>query len=128
MQRIMLKSKIHRATVTHSIVDYEGSIEIDQKLLDSADIMHYEEVHIWNVSNGARFTTYAIPAPAGSGKICVNGAAARLTQPGDIIIIASFIQLDEKELKIHEPKLVFVDERNRIKSIAGKKKRLSSVN
>jgi len=128
MQRSMLKSKIHRATVTHSLIDYEGSIEIDQKLLDAADIIHYEEVQIWNVSNGARFSTYAIPAPAGCGKICVNGAAARLTQPGDIIIIASFVQLDEKELKTYEPKIVFVDERNRIKSIAGKKKRLSSVN
>jgi len=118
----MLKSKIHRATVTHALVDYEGSIEIDQKLLDAADIVHYEEVWIWDVTNAARFATYAIPAPAGSGRICVNGAAAKLVSPGDLVIIASFASLDEQEVKKHEPKLVFVDGQNRIKSIGGKKK------
>jgi len=116
----MLKSKIHRATVTHALVDYEGSIEIDQDLLDAADIVHYEEVQVWDVSNGARFATYAIPARAGSGRVCINGAAARLAQPGDLVIIASFVALDEKELKKHEPRLVFVDEKNRVKTIAGK--------
>ena len=128
MQRTMLKSKIHRATVTHALVDYEGSIEIDQDLLDAADIVPYEEVQVWNVTNGNRFSTYAIPAPENSGRACVNGAAARLVEPGDLIIIASFVMLDEKEVAKHEPKLVFVDEQNRIKSIGGKKTRLSSVN
>ena len=126
MQRSMLKSKIHRATVTHALVDYEGSIEIDQDLLDAADIAHYEEVWIWNVTNGSRLSTYAIPAKAGSGRICVNGAAARLTQPGDVVIIASFVSLDEKEVEKHEPKLVFVDKHNKIVSIGGKA-HLSSV-
>lgn len=128
MQRSMLKSKIHRATVTHALVDYEGSIEIDQELLDAADIIHYEEVWIWDVTNGARFATYAIPAPAGSGRICINGAAARLVSPGDCVIIASFVSLDDKEYARHEPKLVFVDPENKIKSIGGKRAQLSSVN
>ena len=127
MQRSMLKSKIHRAVVTHSIVDYEGSIEIDQSLMTAADILHYEEVQVWNLTNGNRFATYAIPAPADSGRICINGAAARLTAPGDLVIIASFVILDEKELKNHQPRLVFVDEKNRIKSINGKKAKLKSV-
>ncbi len=127
MQRSMLKSKIHRATVTQSLVDYEGSIEIDQGLLDAADIVHYEEVQVWDVTNGNRFATYAIPAPKASGRICVNGAAARLVSPGDLIIIASFVMLGEQEVAKHEPKLVFVDGQNRIKSIGGKKARLSSV-
>jgi len=120
MQRTMLKSKIHRATVTHTLVDYEGSIEIDQDLLTAADIAPYEEVQVWDVTNGSRFATYAIPAQAGSGRVCINGAAARLAQPGDLIIIASFGVLDENELKKHSPRLVFVDEKNRVKSIAGK--------
>jgi aspartate 1-decarboxylase len=127
MQRSMLKSKIHRAIVTHALVDYEGSIEIDQDLLDAADIIHYEEVNIWDVTNGARFATYAIPAPRGSGRICINGAAARLVSPGDCVIIASFFMLDEEECARHVPKLVFVDEKNRIKSIGPHKAQLSSV-
>ena len=128
MQRSMLKSKIHRATVTHALVDYEGSIEIDQNLLDAADIIHYEEVWIWDVTNGSRFATYAIPAAAGSGRICINGAAARLVSPGDCVIIASFVSLEEKECARHEPKLVFVDDKNKIASIGPKKAQLSSVN
>jgi len=123
----MLKSKIHRATVTASELDYEGSIEIDQNLMEAGDILNFEEVWVWNLSNGARFSTYAIPAEPGSGRICVNGAAARLTQAGDTIIIASFVILDDKELRNYEPKLVFVDEHNRIKAIKGKKTKLSSM-
>lgn len=127
MQRSMLKSKIHRATVTHSLLDYEGSIEIDQNLMEAADLLHYEEVQVWNLTNGNRFATYAIPAPAGSGRICVNGAAARLTAPGDQIIIASFIRVEDQELKNYQPKLVFVDEHNRIKTINGEKIKLKSI-
>jgi len=127
MQRSMLKSKIHRGTVTHSLVDYEGSIEIDRTLMDAADIIHYEEVQVWNITNGNRFSTYAIPAEPGSGRICVNGAAARLTEPGDQVIIASFVTLDEEAIKNYQPRLVFVDEKNRIKAINGKKTKLKSV-
>jgi len=118
MQRSMLKSKIHRARVTDSDLNYEGSIEIDQALMKSADILPYEEVWVWNLANGARFSTYVIPAPEGSGRICVNGAASRLAQEGDLVIIASFVQLEEEELKSHQPRLVFVDENNRIKSVS----------
>jgi len=118
MQRSMLKSKIHRAKVTDSDLNYEGSIEIDQALMKSADILPYEEVWVWNLANGARFSTYAIPAPEGSGRICINGAASRLAQEGDLVIIASFVQLEEEELKSHQPRLVFVDENNRIKSVS----------
>ena len=128
MKRSMLKSKIHRAWVTHSDLDYEGSIEIDRALMKSADILPFEEVWVWNLANGARFSTYAIPAPEGSGRICINGAASRLAQPGDLIIIASFAQLDESELEKFEPKLVFVDENNRIKSISRGSHSVSSVN
>lgn len=127
MQRSMLKSKIHRVKVTHSLIDYEGSIEIDRELMNAADILHYEEVYVWNISNGNRFSTYAIPAESGSGRICVNGAAARLTQPGDEVIIASFINLDESEVRSHQPKIVFVDDKNRIKAVNGKKARLKRV-
>jgi len=118
MQRSMLKSKIHRARVTDSDLNYEGSIEIDQALMKSADILPYEEVWVWNLANGARFSTYVIPAPEGSGRICVNGAASRLAQEGDLVIIASFVQLEEEELASHQPRLVFVDENNRIKSVS----------
>ena len=118
MQRSMLKSKIHRARVTDSDLNYEGSIEIDQALMKSADILPYEEVWVWNLANGARFSTYVIPAPEGSGRICVNGAASRLAQEGDLVIIASFVQLEEEEIKSHQPRLVFVDENNRIKSVS----------
>lgn len=127
MLRSMLKSKIHRATVTASELDYEGSIEIDQNLMEAGDILNFEEVWVWNLTNGARFSTYAIPAEPGSGRICVNGAAARLTQAGDTVIIASFVILDEKELRNYEPRLVFVDEHNRIKAVQGKKAQLSSM-
>jgi len=115
MQRIMLKSKIHRVTVTHSELNYEGSCAIDDDLLQAADISEYEQIQIYNVNNGERFTTYAIRAEKGSGIISVNGAAARRAAPGDILIIASYSGYDEAELKSFEPALVYVDARNCIK-------------
>ena len=112
MFRKLLKSKIHRATVTRSDLNYEGSIAIDTHLLQTADIQPFEAVHVWNVTNGSRLQTYAIPASAGSGEICLNGAAARLAHAGDLVIIASFSWLDEIEAAQHQPKLVFVDAQN----------------
>jgi len=115
MQRTMLKSKIHRVTVTNSELGYEGSCAIDEDLLEAADICEYQQVEIWNVNNGERFTTYAIRAERGSGLISVNGAAARKASPGDILIIASFARYEEAELKTYKPDLVYVDGHNRIK-------------
>ena len=115
MQRIMLKSKIHRVTVTHAELNYEGSCAIDENLLAASDIREYEQIQIYNVNNGERFTTYAIRAAKGSGIISVNGAAARRAAPGDILIIASYSGYDEAELKSFEPALVYVDAANRIK-------------
>ena len=115
MQRTMLKSKIHRATVTRSELGYEGSCAIDENLLEAADIREYQQIDIWDVTNGERFTTYAIRAERGSGVISVNGAAARKVSPGDILIIACFGTYDEAELKTYKPDLVYVDDRNRIK-------------
>ena len=109
----MLKSKIHRATLTGTELDYEGSITIDQDLLSKADILPNEQVHVLNVNNGARFVTYAIAAPPGSGKVLLNGAAARLGVPGDRLIVLAFCLVDEEEAKRSEPRLVFVDEINR---------------
>ena len=113
MYRIMLKSKIHRATVTGADLNYEGSITIDKDLLEKADILPYEQVQIYNISNGQRFETYVIEGDRGSGEICLNGAAARLVQKGDLIIIASYILVPEEKVKEHRPKYVFVDEFNR---------------
>src|ERR1035437_802256 len=115
MQRIMLKAKLHRVHVTHSELHYEGSCAIDDDLLEAADIREYQQIDIWNVNNGERFTTYAIRAERGSGVISVNGAAARKVSPGDILIIACFSTYDEAELKTYKPDLVYVDDRNRIK-------------
>jgi aspartate 1-decarboxylase len=113
MQRTLLKSKIHRATVTGAELHYEGSVTIDRDLLQAADIREFEQVQIYDVSNGARFTTYAIPGEAGEGEICVNGAAARLVCTGDTVIIASYAQYAEAEAAHHQPRLIRVDERNR---------------
>lgn len=113
MIRKMLKSKIHRATVTGAELHYEGSVTIDRDLMDAADILEYEQVDIWNVTRGTRFTTYAIEGQRGSGTICINGAAAHKANKGDLVIIASWIELDETELKGYAPKPIFVDERNR---------------
>jgi aspartate 1-decarboxylase len=114
MQRIMLKSKIHRATVTGADLHYEGSVTIDRDLMDAADIVSYEKVAVWNVTNGSRLETYAIEGQRGSGVICLNGAAARLVAPRDLVIIASFVTMENAEAIKHEPKLVFVDEENRM--------------
>jgi aspartate 1-decarboxylase len=110
----MLKSKLHRVTVTHSELHYEGSCAIDQDLLDAADIREYQQIDIYNVNNGERFTTYAISAERGSGIISVNGAAARKAAPGDLLIIATYAQYDEAELAQFEPDLIYVDSRNRM--------------
>ena len=114
MRRIMMKSKIHRATVTDAQLDYEGSITVDQNLLDAANILPYEQVHVWDVTNGSRIITYAIVGPRGSGTICVNGAGAHLVKPGDLVIIATFTELDEPEARKHTPRVVLVDAKNRI--------------
>ncbi len=113
----MLKSKIHRATVTDADLHYEGSITIDEKLMAASDILPYEKVNIYNVSNGERFSTYAIKGNEDSGVICLNGAAARKASRGDLIIIASFVLVDDREIKSWSPKCVFVDENNKIKSL-----------
>ncbi len=112
--RTMLKSKIHRARVTDANINYEGSISIDSKLMVKADILPYEQVHVLNVNNGARFTTYAIEGEAGSGCICLNGAAARLAVKGDIVIILSYTTVPEEEVKDFKPKIVHVNEKNAI--------------
>ncbi|MGQ0793482.1 MAG: aspartate 1-decarboxylase [Deltaproteobacteria bacterium] len=114
MNRTMLKSKIHRATVTEANVEYEGSITIDRNLMDAAGIMEYEQVHIFNITTGARFYTYAIEGARGSGVICTNGAAAHLAVRGDIIIIANFASYTESELANFHPNLVYVDGKNSI--------------
>lgn len=115
MQRTMLKSKLHRVHVTHSELHYEGSCAIDASLLDAADIHEYEQIQIYNVSNGERFTTYAIRAERGSGVISVNGAAAHKADPGDIVIIATYAGYNELELARYAPNLIYVDADNRIR-------------
>ena len=113
----LLQGKIHRATVTQANVQYEGSVTVDRDLLDAAGMVEYEAVQVWNVTNGQRFETYTIRGAAGSGVICVNGAAARLVSPGDLVILAAFRQYTEEETARHRPKLVFVDNHNRIREI-----------
>lgn len=115
--RKMLKSKIHRARVTHADLDYEGSITISPELLAAADILPHEAVNVWNVTAGTRFETYAITGKNGSCDLCVNGAAAHLVSPGDIVIIASFIQLAEEHCRQHIPTVLFVDYFNQLKEI-----------
>ncbi|GAB4203552.1 MAG: aspartate 1-decarboxylase [Tibeticola sp.] len=113
MYRTLLKSKIHRATVTQCELHYEGSCAIDEDLLDAADICENEQIHIWNIANGERFVTYAIRGERGSGMISVNGSAARRAAVGDLIIIAAFAQVPEAAVTSHQPRLVFVDAANR---------------
>ena len=114
MKLTMLKSKIHRVTVTHAELDYEGSCAIDQNLLDKAGILPFEQLHIYNVNNGERFTTYAITAPRDSGTIGVNGAAAHKASPDDLLIICTYAELEAGEAEHFNPMLVYVDESNRI--------------
>ncbi len=114
MQLNMLKAKIHRASVTHAELHYEGSCAIDGMLLDTSGIREYEQIHIYNVNNGKRFVTYAIRADEGSGVISVNGAAAHCAEPGDIVIICAYGQLAESEAARFKPTLVYVDARNRL--------------
>ncbi|TRW91329.1 aspartate 1-decarboxylase [Candidatus Methylobacter oryzae] len=114
MQITMLKAKLHRATVTHSELGYEGSCAIDGNILDLSGIREYEQIQIYNVNNGARFTTYAIRAEEGSGLFSVNGAAARLACPGDLIIVCAFAILDSIEAEHHKPVLVYFNEKNQV--------------
>src|SRR5262249_26350277 len=133
MRRTLFKSKIHRATVTQADPDYEGSVTIDSVLLRAADILPYEKVHIWNRTNGTRLETYALEGPAGSGVICVNGAAAHHARPGDIVIIATFAEAhDDAEARAWKPIVVHVDAQNRIvpgvdDEVPGPQRRLRTV-
>ena len=130
MRRTIFKSKIHRATVTHADLDYEGSVTLDADLMREADILPYEQVAIWNVTRGSRLETYALEAPPGSGVVCINGAAAHHNRPGDLVIIATFAEMEEAEARAHQPTVVLVDEQNRIKDagaaeIAGPQRRMT---
>ncbi len=114
MNRSLLKSKIHRARVTDASLDYEGSVTIDRTLMDAVDIVEWEQVDIYDITNGSRLTTYAIPGEPGSGVICLNGAAARLVNVGDLVIICSYASFSESDLAAHQPKIVLVNEDNQI--------------
>jgi aspartate 1-decarboxylase len=114
MRRTFFKSKIHRATVTHADLDYEGSVSIDEDLMDAAGIWNYEAVHVWNITRGTRLQTYAIRGERGSGVICINGAAAHLNRPGDMVILATFAEMEEAEARNHVPQVVLVDAKNRV--------------
>ena len=113
MKRRMLKSKIHRATVTHADQHYEGSVSIDEELMELADIIENESVDVWNVTQGTRLTTYALTAPRHSGIICLNGAAALLNKPGDLVILATFISMKDTDAREHRPRVILVDAQNR---------------
>jgi len=119
MMRFMFKSKIHRATVTATDQDYEGSITMDADLLEAADILPYEQVHVWDITRGTRILTYAIAGESGSGVICVNGAGAHLVNVGDLVIIASFTEMDQAAARNHRPKIVLVDGKNRVQRHLG---------
>ncbi len=118
MQRVMLKGKIHRAIVTDANLDYEGSVAIDEVLMEASGIREFEQVQIYNITNGSRFTTYAIKGE--SGAISINGAAAHMAAKGDVVIIASYYVLDESEVEGHSPRLVYVDGRNVITKVRGR--------
>lgn len=121
MKLNMFKSKIHRATVTHADLEYEGSVTVDADLLDAAQILPFEAVHIWNVTRGTRLVTYALEGPRGSGAICVNGAAAHLNEPGDLVILATFAEMTPEEARKHRPTVVRVDRNNRITDTTAEK-------
>jgi aspartate 1-decarboxylase len=114
MRRTLFKSKLHRATVTQADLDYEGSVTLDLDLLEAADIAEYEQVHIWNVTRGTRLQTYALVGPRGSGVCCINGAAAHLNSPGDLVIIATFAEYDAHEARNHRPTVVLLGPGNQI--------------
>jgi aspartate 1-decarboxylase len=125
----VLKSKLHRAMVTHADLEYEGSVSIADDLLEAANILPFEQVHVWNVTRGTRLTTYAMRADAGSGLICINGAAAHLVAPGDRVIIATFVEVPQDVARTWEPTVVLLDEQNRVvdpraAEIAGPKRRV----
>ncbi len=131
MRRTFFKAKIHRATITHADLDYEGSVTIDEDLMDASGIWNYEAVHVWNITRGTRLQTYAIRGERGSGVICINGAAAHLNRPGDLVILATFAELEEAEARTHEPKVVLVDRDNRIVAkdaaeVAGPRRRVTA--
>jgi aspartate 1-decarboxylase len=113
MQRFLLKSKIHRATVTEANLDYEGSVTIDQELMRAANMVEFEQVHVYDVTNGNRIVTYAMLGPAGSGTICINGAAAHKVHPGDLVILATYALFNDEERLGFQPAIVQVDARNR---------------
>lgn len=114
MQHMMLKTKLHRARVTHAELEYEGSCAIDSQLLDAAGIHEYEQIHIYNINNGERFSTYAIRAEAGSGIISINGAAARKASVNDLVIICAYVGIEQEALADFKPNLIYVDQENRI--------------
>ncbi len=114
MQRVLLKSKIHRATVTDANLEYEGSVTIDPLLMEATDIVEWEQVDVYDITNGSRLTTYAISGQPGSGVICLNGAAARLVQVGDLVIICSYARFEESEVASHVPKIVMVNSKNQV--------------
>lgn len=116
MRRHMMKSKIHRAIVTEANLHYEGSLTIDADLMDAADILPNEQIHVWDVTNGARLVTYALEGPRGSGVFCVNGAGAHLIRPGDVIIIATYAEFEDADARKHVPTVVLMGEGNRRKS------------
>lgn len=127
----LFKSKIHRATVTHADLDYEGSVTISHELMEAAQILEHEQVHIWNVTRGTRLTTYALRGEPHSGIICINGAAAHLASPGDKVIIATFAEVDAAEAKGWNPTVVLVDDKNRVadgeyRELAGPQRRVAS--
>ena len=131
MRLTCFKSKIHRATVTHADLDYEGSVTIDEELMEAAGILEYEAVHVWNITRGTRLQTYAITGRRGSGVICINGAAAHLNKPGDLVILATFAEMDDSEARSHVPKVVLVDRQNRIvakdvQEVAGPARRVTA--
>jgi len=117
MRRVMMKSKIHRVTVTEANLDYEGSLTIDEDLLEAADILANEQVHVWDVTNGNRLVTYALVGKRGSGIVCVNGAGAHLIKPGDLVIVATYASMKDKDARRYKPLVVFVDADNRLKKL-----------
>ena len=127
----LFKAKIHRATVTHADLDYEGSVTISGELMDAAGILEHEQVHIWNVTQGTRLVTYTLRGDDHSGIVCINGAAAHLMNPGDKVILATFAEVDAEDAKAWKPTVVFVDDQNKMvgegAEIAGPKRRLSAV-